>query len=134
MNIATYADLREAAVGQAQPQRLLFVFAEAELPGDATVEQERRFASHEGGALAPVMCVDKGAHELGSFASLSEESRQTGLDWDIVFVAALSGRGGVAPDSGEAEHALKMMIEAIKGGAIGNLLAFNRDGDLVRLF
>ena len=38
---------------------LLFVFAGAELPDDATPEQRQRFAEGAGGALVPLMCVDK---------------------------------------------------------------------------
>lgn len=133
MTIGSYADLLKAAIRQAEPQRLLFVFAEAELPGDHTDAQKRQFQAREGGALSPVMCVDKLPHELGSFASLVEESLETGKNWDIVFVSSLSGRAGAAPDSDQAVAPLKMMIEAVKSGAIGNFLAFNRKGDLVQL-
>ncbi|MDQ2916959.1 MAG: ribonucleotide reductase subunit alpha [Casimicrobiaceae bacterium] len=133
MNITSYADLLEAAMGQTEPQRLLFVFAQAELPSDPTGAQKRQFQSGEGGALTPVMCVDKSPHELGSFASLVDESHRTGQRWDIAFVSSISGRGGIAPGGAEADQPLRMMIEAIKKGAIGNFLAFNRDGDLVQL-
>lgn len=133
MTIVSYADLLAAAKEQAEPQRLLFVFAEAELPSGHTDAEKRRFQSREGGALAPVMCVDKLPHELGSFASLVEESRQTGKSWDIVFVSSMSGRAGIPPSSDEAAAPLKMMIEAIKNGTIGNFLTFNRNGDLVQL-
>ena len=39
MNILEFADLLRAAEQQAQPQRLLLVFASAELPADATAEE-----------------------------------------------------------------------------------------------
>jgi len=126
--------LLNAANEQAEPQRLLFVFAGAELPGDHTEAQKKRYDAQEGGALSPVMCVDKLPGELGSFSSLVEESRQTGMSWNIVFVASMSGRAGIAPNSDEAEQPLKMMVEAIQNGRIGNFLAFNRDGELVRFF
>jgi len=80
------------------------------------------------------MCVDKLPSELGSFASLVEESRQTGMSWDIVFVASMAGRAGIAPNRDEAEQPLKMMVAAIQNDRIGNFLAFNRDGELVRFF
>jgi hypothetical protein len=132
MNISSYSDLLSAAASQAQPQRLLFAFAKAELPNDAGAVEQERFAAKQGGALAPVMCVDKLVDDLSSFEKLVEESRQTGAHWDIVFVSSLSGRNGQAPGQDEAEAPLKMMIESIRNGQIGNFLAFNREGDLVQ--
>ncbi len=53
---------------------LLFVFMRAELPEDNTPEQRQRFAAGAGGALVPLMCVDKTPGELSTFAALAEES------------------------------------------------------------
>jgi hypothetical protein len=133
LTITSYADLLAAAMKQAEPQRLLFVFAEAELPGGRTDAEKQRFHAGAGGALSPVMCVDKLPGELSSFESLVEESRQTGKNWDIVFVSSLSGRSGIAPGSDEAVASLELMIQAVKNGAIGNFLVFNRNGDLIQL-
>lgn len=133
MNISCYADLLNAAREQAEPQRLLFVFAGSELPRNHTDDQKQRYIARQGGTLSPVMCVDKLPSDLGSFASLVEESRGTGMNWDIVFVASMSGRGGIPPNSDEAEQPLKMMVEAINNSRIGNFLTFNRDGELVQL-
>ena len=88
MTLHCFADVLDAARLQPEPQRLLMVFAAAELPRDAT---------------------------------------------DILFLAALGGRGGFAPNSDEAVQPLKMMVEAIKGGRIADFLAVNRDGTLVQL-
>ena len=44
-----------AAAAQPEPQRLLFVFATAELPEDATPAQRERFAAGGGGTLSPVV-------------------------------------------------------------------------------
>lgn len=132
MDITSYADFLTAAKTQREAQRLLFVFTSAELPDDCSGEQKERFLAREGGALAPVMCVDKLPGEVDEFSSLVEESRQTGMHWDIVFVAAMSGNAGLAPSSDEAEQPLMLMVEAIKNGHIGNFLPFNSDGDLVR--
>ena len=88
-----------AAQQQPEPQRLLFVFAGAVLPDDSTPEQRARFEARQGGALTPLMSVDKTPEELGTFAALVEESRQFGRDWAIVFVASLPGRDGRAPTS-----------------------------------
>ena len=73
MEIQHFDDLLAAARAQAQPQRLLMVFVATELPEDASAEQRARFAEGEGGALVPLMCVDKTPEELDSFATLLAE-------------------------------------------------------------
>jgi len=49
MNISDFDDLLCAARGQPEPQRLLFVFANAELPDAATPAQRARFEAGGGG-------------------------------------------------------------------------------------
>jgi len=56
-----------AAKQQPEPQRLLFLFLKASLPEDHGEEEADRFHSGQGGALQPIMCVDKTADELGSW-------------------------------------------------------------------
>jgi len=129
MNISNFDDLLRAARAQPEPQRLLFVFAHGVLPDDSTPEQRARFEAGEGGALAPLMAVDKAPEELGTFAALVEESRQFGSDWAIVFVASLPGRAGRPPTSKEADQPLQRMIESIKAGSLGSFLPFNRQGE-----
>lgn len=129
MNISTFDDLLRAARSQPRPQRLLFVFAGAELPDDASPEQRARHAAGEGGALAPLMCVDKAPDELGGFAQLRDESRAFGPEWAIVFVAALDGEAGRAPTSDDAAAPLQRMVDAIKAGSFGNFIPFDRNGD-----
>ena len=133
MPLHDFSDLLQAARQQPEPQRLLLVFAAAELPRDASDEEKARFERGEGGALSPVVCVDKLPEEIESFAGLRDESTRTGIAWDILFVAALSGRGGFAPNSDEAVQPLRMMVEAIKGGRVGDFLAVTRAGELVQL-
>jgi len=128
MNIDSYEALLQAAREQTAPQRLLFVFARAELPEDSTTEQRAGFAAGRGGTLEPLMSVDKAAEELGSFAALVEESRQFAPDWSIVFVSSLAGRNGRAPTSEEAERSLQGMIESIKAGMLGSFIPFDRQG------
>src|SRR5690606_756548 len=125
--------LLQAARAQIEPQRLLLVFASAELPADATAEEEQGFERGEGGALAPALCVDKSPDEIQDFATLAAESRLTGIDWDILFVAAMAGRGGQAPSSDEAIQPLQLMVQAIKSGRVGEFLAVDRNGELVQL-
>ena len=133
VDIASFDDLLVAARNQPQPQRLLFVFAGAILPDDCTPEQRAGFAAGEGGALEPLMSVDKAPEELDTFAALVEESQRFGPDWAIVFVAGISGHGGRAPTSNDAERPMQGMIEAIKAGAIDAYLPFDRRGEPVLL-
>lgn len=134
--IHSFDDLLQAARAQPARQRLLFVFAGAELPGDATPAQRERFAQGEGGALVPLMCVDKLPEELPSFDALVRESRQfelPGQPWRLVFAAALSGTPAQAPSEAEAGPVLNRMVEAVKTGSFGAYLPFNREGQPVRL-
>ena len=133
MNIANYADLLNAARQQPEPQRLLFVFTQPELPDGDTEVQKRDFHAGTGGVLTPQMCVDKALDELGDFSALVEESRQMGPDWKIVFVASLPGRAGVMPSTGEAQEPLKTMVNSIQNGAVSKYLAFDHAGDLIRI-
>jgi len=133
MDISNFDDLLRAARTQPDPQRLLFVFARAVLPDDSTPEQRARFEAGEGGALAPLMAVDRTPDDLGTFAALVEESRQFGTDWAVVFVASLPGRAGRPPTSKEADQPLQRMIESIKAGSIGSFIPFDRRGEPVQL-
>lgn len=123
-----FDQLLQAAAAEPEPQRLLFVFATAELPDDATPVQRERFVAGGGGNLAPLMCVDKGADELASFDQLVAESREAGPPWDVVFAAGLAGRNGQAPSMQQVERALETMVERVHGGMIGGLLALNPSG------
>lgn len=133
MTISNFDELLVAARQQREPQRLLFVFAQSELPEGSTPEQAARFKAGQGGALTPLMCVDKTPDEISSFAALAEESRQFGQDWALVFVSSLSGRDGQAPSSQDADAPLQRMVEAIKAGTLGQFIPFNPQGDPVRI-
>ena len=129
MNIDNFDDLVRAARAQPGPQRLLFVFAGAEMPEDGTPEQRANFEAGQGGALVPLMSVDKIPDELGTFAELVAESRQFAPDWAVVFVTTLSGKNGCAPTSAEADGSLQSMIESIKTGAFGAFLPLDTRGE-----
>lgn len=133
MNIASFDDLLQAARAQPEPQRLLFVFAGAELPPDCTPEQRIQFERGRGGTLVPLMYVDKTPGEIGAFEDLVAESREMQCEWSIVFVAALDGRDGRALTSEEAEAPLLRMVDAIKSGSLGAFIPFGRDGEPVTL-
>ncbi|GGC60325.1 ribonucleotide reductase subunit alpha [Marinobacter halophilus] len=131
--ITSYQELVQASQQEHEPQRFLFVFCKAELPDDASAGEKSAFERGEGGALTPVICVDKTPKEAPEFNVLAEESRSTGQDWDMVFVAAMSGRGGTEPSSDEAQQPLTMMVESIRMGHIGNYLPLDRSGQAVNL-
>lgn len=131
--VSSYSDLILASRSQEEPQRLLFVFCRAELPDDASAEDRAAFERGEGGALTPVICVDKTPDEAPEFGALKEESRSTGQQWDLVFVAAMSGRAGMEPSSDEAQQPLTMMVESIRLGHLGNYLPLDRNGEAVAL-
>jgi hypothetical protein len=45
----------------------------------------------------------------------------------------MDAKSGHATDTNEAEQPLKSMIKSIREGSIGRFLAFNREGELIRL-
>ena len=133
MTLSSFDDLLQAARAQPEPQRLLFVFAGVELPEDATPAQRQGFEAGQGGALVPLMCVDKRPDELDSFGALVDEARQFGPAWGIVFAAAMSGSQDRSPTSEEAEAPLQRMVEAIKRGEISGFIPFDTQGQPVQL-
>lgn len=133
MNITSFEDLLAAARAQPSAQRVLLVFAGAELGSDATPEQRAAFAEGHGGELVPLMCVDKAVDEITSFAALVDESRRAGPPWAIVFVTALSGTVDAAPDSKAAEAPLLRMVEGIRSGALTGMIPFDTLGQAVML-
>ncbi|TAL89436.1 MAG: ribonucleotide reductase subunit alpha [Rhodanobacter sp.] len=132
MTLANFQDLLDASRQQPQPQRLLFTFVRVELPEAATEAQRARVQAGEGGNLTPSLCVDKAPEEVASFAALVQESKVAGLPWDIVFVASLSGRAGVAPSTDEAAQPLRLMVNAINNGRVAEFAAFDRDGNVLQ--
>jgi hypothetical protein len=127
-NATHFQQLLAAAAAQPEPQRLLFVFAAAELPDDANPEQRRSFEAGQGGALAPLACVDKDPAELGSWATLLAESRQASPPWQVVFIAGLPGQGGRPPPAQAVESALQTMVENVRQGRFRSYLALDTEG------
>ncbi len=124
-----FDQLLQAAIRQPDPQRLLFVFATADLPDDATPAQRRRFSAGRGGALAPLMCVDKGADDLSDFESLVAQSRLAGPAWQVVFAAGLAGREARPPSPEQVDRAMQAMVERVRDGRIDGLLALDPSGE-----
>ena len=128
-----FEQLLSAAAAEPETQVLLFVFAGAGLPVDATPAQRASFEQGTGGLLAPLMCVEKTLDELSTFEALVAESRSVGPDWQVVFAAGLSGRGGQPPDGRSVDAALQTMVESIKHGVVGGMLALSRSGEALAL-
>ncbi len=132
INITNFETLLTVAQQQLEPQRLLFVFLKASLPKDHETDEATRFNAGNGGALQPVMCVDKPINELTTFEALAKESEETGEDWQMVLVACMSGNGGIMPNSDEAAQPLKMMMQTVQnGGDLSTFMTFDRKGDPV---
>jgi len=121
--------LLQAAAAQPEPQRLLFVFAGAELPADATPAQRARFEAGQGGALSPLACVDKAVDDLTSFEALVAESRQASPPWQVVFIAGLPGQGGKPPSAALVDSALHAMVDNVRAGRFGGYLALGPTGE-----
>lgn len=134
MEISSFDDLLRMAAQQASPQRLLLVFCKAEMPEDATPEQKAEFEAGEGGALVPVASVDKFPEALGSFAALSTEAAEHGLDWDVLFVAAMERTADEGPDQIAAvDQTLEAMVSAVKAGQVGSFAPFDASGAVLAL-
>ncbi len=124
-----FNQLLQAAAAQPEPQQLLFVFAAAELPADATPAQRAQFEASQGGALAPLACVDKSPQELTSFEELVAESRQASPGWQVVFIAGLGGHAGKPPTAQQVDGALNAMVANVKIGSFSAYLALDPAGD-----
>ena len=123
VNIETFDDLLRAAQAQPRAQRLLFVFAGVTTPDDATPAQRAAFEAGAGGALEPLMCVDKDPGMLPDFGVLVEEARQFGHDWKFVFCAAMD-----KADEAATGAALERLVGAVREGRLSGLLPLDREG------
>lgn len=131
MNITCFDDLLAAARTQPQPQTLLMVFVDVELPPDASPAERARFEQGQGGALTPRMCVDRPVADLNDWPSLAADADQQSRDWRMVMVAALSGTAGQAPKDDAIEQALNRMVMAVHQGEIQAFIPFDRQGQAV---
>lgn len=131
MNITCFDDLITAAHSQPQPQTLLMVFVDVELPPDASQQERARFERGQGGALTPRMCLDRGAAELTDWTTLAAEADQQSPAWRMVMVAALSGSAGRPAKDDAIEQALNRMVMAVHQGRIEGFIPFDRQGQAV---
>lgn len=131
--ITDFASLLSMAGAQPEPQRLLFVFVKVVLPEDHDEAEAERYREGRGGALLPVMHVDKDVPDLNDFDQLVTESQQMGEDWHMVLVAAMPGENGQPPSATQSDEALDAMVKTIHaGGDLSRYLAFDRQGNPVQ--
>jgi|AntDeeMinimDraft_4_1070355.scaffolds.fasta_scaffold01831_6 hypothetical protein len=129
MAISSFNDLLGEARSQPRPQRLLLVFAKAELPDFPDEEQRRQFEQGEGGVLAPTVCADKTPDELADMNALLKEAQQTGAEWDLFFVAGMDDIQG----DEEIQNQLTKMTESLQMGNVSSFIAFDKSGEALNL-
>ncbi|MBP6405092.1 MAG: ribonucleotide reductase subunit alpha [Proteobacteria bacterium] len=127
--LSHFDQLLQAAAAQSQPQQLLFVFAAARLPDDATPAQRAGFDAGQGGVLEPLACVDKTPDELQSFQALVEEARSACPPWQVVFIATLAGQDGQPPAASRVDAALARMVEGLRAGDLAPYMALDPQGE-----
>lgn len=123
-----FDDFLGIAQQQLEPQRLLLVLTERELPPGHTTDQARRFAAGEGGHLAPMAGVDKLPNDIACFNDFMVESLGFAKKWDAVFVASLTGADCSLPSPEATDEAIEKMLHAIRNGMIGGFLVFDHNG------
>ncbi len=129
VEITDYDSLLSVAAMQVQPQHFLFVFLKKSLPEDHKGDEEFRYTVGLGGALTPVMTLNKPLNELTNFTDLVTESKQQNREWDLVSVAVLSGQGSVMPTDKEALAQLEIMMKTVEsGGDLSKYMTFDKSG------
>jgi hypothetical protein len=118
--ISNFQELLNEANKQDDPQRLLFLFTKA--------DAKKKKSKHKTGTITPVMCVDKLPEEIADFASFAKEADSITTEWDMVMIAGLNGKDGVAPTTEEAEPYLNMMANNVSDGQdLSNYVIFDRE-------
>lgn len=126
--IKMFKELLQMTNEQSAPQRLMFLFANAESTNP------KKSKKHQRGTISPVMCVDKLPSELTTFDALVKEADSIAKQWNFVFIASLSGEDGVAPTTDEAEPFLNKMANDIEtGNGIGRYVIFDREENPIEL-
>ena len=98
--MSLFKQLLERANEQPDAQQILFLFAATEVTRKSRKRDTRR------GTVTPVMMVDKSPSQLTVFADLIKEADAINPDWDLVFIACLSGQQQTQPNEDDIEHYL----------------------------
>jgi len=124
--ISKFSDLLDMATTQDEPQRLLFLFAQAD--GNNSAKSNKKKNKAQKGTITPVMCVDKLPQEIDSFDSLVSEADDINADWNFILVAGLSGKNGQAPSSDDADPYLNQMVNGLASGEdLSRYIIFDRE-------
>jgi len=136
MNIEHFDDLLRAARAQPQPQCLLLVFVQVELPEDSSEAERADFEAGQGGALVPLMSVDLAPDRIAvltGFEQLRAEADGRSAGWQMVLAGAMGGQAGRAPDDAAVGSALDRLVQRVQMGDIDGLIPFNRAGEALEL-
>lgn len=121
MEISSFSDLIDAAKREKDPQRLLFLFANAESMTGVVASK------HHSGTITPVMCVDKLPSELSTFQALVDEADSINKKWNFIFIASFGGTKGCAPSSKDADpHLTKMSNDVLEGKDLSRYVVLDR--------
>ena len=124
----TFKELLKLTHEQEQPQRLMFLFANAESTN------AKKSKKHQKGTILPVMCVDKLPEELTTFAALKAEADTIEESWNFVFIASLSGENGMTPSEDDAEPFLNKMVNDVQtGNNVGRYVIYDRGENPIEL-
>ncbi|WP_196138191.1 ribonucleotide reductase subunit alpha [Aliikangiella sp. G2MR2-5] len=124
---SNFLHLLEAAKAQSKPQRLLFLLAKSERDNKAKKSKAR-------GTISPVACVDKLPEELTNLMDFIKEADQITTDWDMVFIAGMSGENEIAPSTEDAAPLLeKMASDLLSAADLSRYLILTRDDEMVEL-
>lgn len=129
MSQDTFSLFLQDAHKQTDPVMLLFVLARVELEVNATEEQRLAFANGEGGKLRPVSCFSSSLSELSDFNALKASLESNSQVWDIVFMATVTGANSQFPNHDEIGNWLKMMVDSVVAGNVGQFIALNLQGE-----
>jgi len=123
-----FKELLTMANEQAEPQRLLFLFARPE--GNNPKKSKKMQRGH----IQPLMCVDKLPSEITTFEQFSKEADSIEASWQFMFVAGLSGEKGIPPSTDAAEPYLnKMTNDVVSGQNIANYVIIDRAGKPIEM-
>jgi len=125
---SNFKKMVEAAEAQNQPQRLLILLAKSEIE---TNDKDEGIS----GTITPVICVDKTPDEITTFEDFVAEADLINTDWDMMFIAGLTGENNQMPTPEEADPILnKMVNDLMSGQDLSRYLVLDRNDETVDVF
>ena len=125
---SNFKKMIDAAEAQEQPQRILIMLAKSEIE----ISDKEKGMS---GTITPVICVDKTPDEVTSFEDFVKEADSINSDWDMMFIAGLSGENNEMPTPEDADPILNQMVNNLMSGQdLSRYLVLDRNDDPVDIF